>query len=65
MVRDPQARNNLLKEIQRRIIDDMGYVSICGSNTLWAAWPHLKGFNPNATINDPQGTYVLDLWIDK
>jgi hypothetical protein len=63
--RDPATRNKLIQDIQRRIIDDGGWIHVENHNSIFLAQSYVRNFNPNNTTHDPNGTYVLDLWLDK
>jgi peptide/nickel transport system substrate-binding protein len=62
--KDPAGRNKLVKDIQRRIIDQAAFMQLYGTNTVFVQWPHVKRFNPNGNTNDSLWTYGY-VWLDK
>lgn len=63
MVKDPTGRAKLLQDIQRRAIDNAGYVNVGAQVTPQAGRGYVKDYNPNGSVNMANDVRVI--WIDK
>jgi len=60
---DPQARRELLMEIQRRLLEQAYLLVPVTSSDMWVAWPHVKGLYPNTALSEY--FYWAKVWLER
>lgn len=62
MGKDPEARKKLVKDIQRRVLDQAVPQTNVRGRSYWVMWPHVKNFSRPGTLYE--GFAFAELWID-
>jgi peptide/nickel transport system substrate-binding protein len=58
---DLAKRSEMVREVQRKIIDEAPYLSVGSINAWWAWWPYLKNRQLSGALNPYQ---YKDCWLD-